>query len=58
VTADEVKARGYNLDIKNPHIVADDHGDPEELLEALNAVEAETTNLRNQLKAILSEALA
>ena len=32
VTAEEVKARGYNLDIKNPHTVADDHGDPEELL--------------------------
>ena len=31
VTADEVKARGYNLDIKNPHTVADDHGDPEEV---------------------------
>ena len=29
VTAEEVKARGYNLDIKNPHAVADDHGDPE-----------------------------
>ena len=35
VTADEVKARGYNLDIKNPHTVADDHGDPEELLAKL-----------------------
>ena len=32
VTAEEVKARGYNLDIKNPHAVADDHGDPETLL--------------------------
>ena len=32
VTAEEVKARGYNLDIKNPHTVADDHGDPETLL--------------------------
>jgi len=31
VTADEVKARGYNLDFKNPHTVADDHGDPVEL---------------------------
>ena len=27
VAADEVKARGYNLDIKNPHTVATDHGD-------------------------------
>ena len=35
VTAEEVKARGYNLDIKNPHAVADDHGDPETLLAEL-----------------------
>jgi type I restriction enzyme M protein len=40
VTAEDVKARGYNLDIKNPHTVADDHGDPEELLQKLNAAEA------------------
>jgi len=57
VTAEEVKARGYNLDIKNPHTVADDHGDPETLLADLNAAEAETTGLRDQLKAILAEAL-
>ena len=57
VTAEEVKARGYNLDIKNPHTVADDHGDPEALLAALNAAEAETAALRDQLKAILAEAL-
>ena len=57
VTAEEIKARGYNLDIKNPHAVADDYGDPDELLKALNAAEAETTNLRNQLKVILAEAL-
>jgi len=25
VTIDEIKARGYNLDFKNPHAVADDH---------------------------------
>ena len=36
VTAEEVKARGYNLDIKNPHTVADDHGDPETLLADLD----------------------
>lgn len=58
VTAEEVKTRGYNLDIKNPHAVADDHGDPETLLADLAAAEAETTRLRDQLKAILSEALA
>ncbi|MGQ3301588.1 N-6 DNA methylase [Reyranella sp.] len=58
VTAEEVKARGYNLDIKNPHTVADDHGDPETLLADLTAAEAETARLRDQLKAILAEALA
>jgi type I restriction enzyme M protein len=57
VTADEVKARGYNLDIKNPHTVADDHGDPEALLAELEAAEAETARLRDQLRAILAEAL-
>ena len=58
VTADAIKSRNYNLDIKNPHIIADNHGDPEELLRKLNAAEAETERLRGQLKAILGEALA
>ncbi|MFZ5690211.1 MAG: type I restriction-modification system subunit M [Pseudomonadota bacterium] len=58
VSADEVKARGYNLDIKNPHSVADDHGDPQTLLADLVRAEAETARLRDQLKAILAEALA
>jgi type I restriction enzyme M protein len=58
VSIDEVKARGFNLDIKNPHSVAADHGDPAKLLEALNQAEAKTAELRDQLKAILAEALA
>jgi type I restriction enzyme M protein len=58
VTADEVKARGYNLDIKNPHTKAEDHGDPESLLAELDSAEAETARLREQLKAILAGALA
>ena len=57
MTTDEIKARSYNLDIKNPHTQEDDHGDPEELLEKLNAAEAETEDLRARLKAILAEAL-
>lgn len=57
VSADEIKARGYNLDIKNPHTIAEDHGDPETLLEDLNAAEADVAAIRDQLKAILSEAL-
>ena len=53
-----MKARGYNLDIKNPHTVADDHGDPETLLLELEAAESETASLRDQLRAIFAEALA
>lgn len=58
VSIEDIKARGYNLDIKNPHSETEDHGDPEELLRELDAVEAEAANLRDQLKAILAEALA
>lgn len=57
VGVEDIKARGYNLDIKNPHTVADDHGDPETLLAELDAAEAETLRLRDQLKSILAEAL-
>jgi type I restriction enzyme M protein len=58
VTADEVKARGYNLDIKNPHTEDEDHGDPEHLLIDLNTAEVEVATIRDQLKSILAEALA
>ena len=57
VTAEAVRARGYNLDIKNPHTQADDLGDPQELLAQLDTTEAEVADLREQLKAILAEAL-
>jgi type I restriction enzyme M protein len=58
VTAEEVKARGYNLDFKNPHAEELDHGDPETMLQDLNAAEAEVAALRDQLKTILAEALS
>ena len=58
VSAEDIKARNYNLDIKNPTSIAEDHGDPETLLADLNEAEAETALLRDQLKAILAEALA
>ena len=57
VTLDQIKARNYNLDFKNPHTVADDHGEPEELLLKLDAAEANAASLRDQLKGILAEAL-
>ncbi|MHB8422274.1 MAG: type I restriction-modification system subunit M [Leptospirales bacterium] len=57
VSFNEIKARNYNLDFKNPHTVAEDHGDPEELLARLEQEEQHTANLRDQLKAILEKAL-
>jgi type I restriction enzyme M protein len=57
VTAEEVKARGYNLDWKNPHTVADEHGNPEELLSRLEEADQKVHELRDQLKAILEAAL-
>ena len=52
-----VKERGYHLDIKHPHVVADDHDDPVELLVQLDKAEAEAAGLRDQLKSLLEEAL-
>lgn len=57
VSADEIQSRGYNLDIKNPHTVEEDHGDPAVLLAELDRAEAEVVAVREQLKAILTEAL-
>jgi len=54
---DRLYATAFNLDIKNPHTVAEDHGDPEALLKLLTAAEVEVTDLRDQVKAILAEAL-
>ncbi len=58
VSVGEVKARGYNLDIKNPNTAADDHGDPEAWLAKLLAAECETAAVQDELRSILAEALA
>lgn len=57
VAAEEVKARGYNLDFKNPHTIADDYRDPEEVLTKLDRAENLAASLREQLRSILAEAL-
>jgi type I restriction enzyme M protein len=57
VSIDQVKGRGYNLDIKNPHIVPEDRENPAQLLAKLHEAEAQATSLRDQLKTILEEAL-
>jgi type I restriction enzyme M protein len=57
VTADQVKDRGYNLDIKNPHVVARELHDPQELLHRLRDAENVTARVVEQLKLHLEEAL-
>ena len=58
VSIDEIRERGFNLDIKNPHVEAEDWGDPETLLNDLTKAETSVDSLRAELKAILTEALA
>ena len=57
VSFKEIVERGYNLDIKNPHTQEEDLGDPEELLDELEAAEAQVVELRARLRGILEEAL-
>ena len=57
VGVDEIKARNYNLDIKNPHVDEQINHDPEVLLKQYQTRQDKIQELRNQIKAILSEAL-
>jgi type I restriction enzyme M protein len=57
VSLDDIKARNYNLDIKNPHQAEQVSHDPEELLQQYAQQQQEIQALRDQLKAILAEAL-
>ena len=57
VSAADIVKRNYNLDIKNPHVGEQITHDPDELLALYNKEQGEITNLRNQLKTILAEAL-
>ncbi len=57
VSVEQIKAGGYNLDIKNPNTVEDDHGDPEELLAEYKTMLASVADTREELKRELMEAL-
>jgi len=57
VSAQEIIERNYNLDIKNPHVGEQISHDPDELLAQYTKEQNEISNLRNQLKTILAEAL-
>lgn len=57
VGIEDIKARNYNLDIKNPHIGELEINDPEKLLEEYRNAQNEVANLLNELKSQISKAL-
>lgn len=58
VSIDEVIKRGYNLDIKNPNIVAVDELNPEEVLADYRAKQTEVKGILEKIKTELTEALS
>lgn len=58
VSLEEIKKRGYNLDIKNPNIVKVDELNPEEVLESYRNKQKEVKAILEQIKSELTEALA
>ncbi|WP_255824937.1 N-6 DNA methylase [Marinomonas rhizomae] len=58
VSIDDIIARNFNLDIKNPYQEAVENHDPEELLATYQAQQDDIAALRNQLKDILGAALS
>ena len=57
MSIEEIKARNYNLDIKNPSTVDASHGDPVLMLEKYRKHQEEIANLRASLKSELENAL-
>ena len=57
VGIDQIKAAGYNLDQKNPHVGEQQSHDPEVLLSQFRQLTADAQDIRDQIKGILSEAL-
>lgn len=57
VSVEDIKVWNYNLDIKNPHVGEQVSHDPDELLRKYEQQQKNIGSLRDQLKAILTEAL-
>ena len=57
VSLEDIKARNYNLDIKNPHVGEQISHDPDELLRKYEQQQKSISGIREQLKTILSDAL-
>jgi type I restriction enzyme M protein len=58
ISAEDIVARGYNLDLKNPHIPDAISHDPDELLADFARQQRAIQSIRDQLKGILAEALS
>lgn len=58
VSAKEIKDRGYNLDIKNPHQESDDLASPEELLELYNQSTSKVSSIQDEIIKVLNQALS
>ena len=57
VSTQDIKARGYNLDIKNPNKVEADDLDPEEVLAEYREKQKAVNETLDEIKAVLNEAL-
>jgi type I restriction enzyme M protein len=57
VSAQEIAARNYNLDCKNPHWVEIDHGEPEDLMKEFLEISQEMRVVQDALKLELIQAL-
>lgn len=57
ISAADVAARGYNLDLKNPHTPEVESHDPDDLLVRYAQQQADIQSIRDQLKGILADAL-
>jgi type I restriction enzyme M protein len=57
VSLQDLRARNYNLDVKNPHIDNEIALDPKELLGQYMKLQGEISGIRNELKTILNDAL-
>ena len=58
VGIEAIKASGFNLDQKNPHAGPETSHDPDELMAEYGRLQADAHGIRDQLKGILSRALA
>jgi type I restriction enzyme M protein len=58
VSIDDIIARNFNLDIKNPHVGELINHDPQELLGQYASQQQDIQQLRDKLKGILADALS